>query len=389
MIARGQTPLRDFRRGQRQGIEISRGEGVCWRSGGSPAEATTLQLHVTSELTQNLYYTQSAANGVTIDWGDGSTAETVSDLSATATHTYAAAGDYTVTMTAGSGVTWAPGASIGGTQYTLVGVVPNKSQTYPALTAFVFGEGCELTNVSAFYGCTGLTEIAIPDGTVTIPQNAFKGCTNLDKITLPASLETVGEYGLPFGVSYYISDFAAFCGIDWTVSVEFALDDACRLYLNGNEVVGNITIPGSVSRIGTGALHGLSRITGITMPGTVTEIGDFSFCSLSGLSDITIPSTVQSVGQSLFYSALALEHLEIGAAEIGYELFSGTINSNLVIWLRNTVETIASDLIYAGTPHTIYCEDSEKQAGWSNAFAQGNSASVQHTVVYNQMTRPW
>lgn len=39
MIARGQTPLRDFRRGQRQGIEISRGEGVCWRSGEGPLQA--------------------------------------------------------------------------------------------------------------------------------------------------------------------------------------------------------------------------------------------------------------------------------------------------------------------------------------------------------------
>ena len=72
MIARGQTPLRDFRRGQRQGIEISRGEGVCWR--GEPgAEQMTVQILLTAGTTVSGWATQESETCIRIDWGDGTT----------------------------------------------------------------------------------------------------------------------------------------------------------------------------------------------------------------------------------------------------------------------------------------------------------------------------
>ena len=174
MIARGTTPLRDFRRGQRQGIEISRGEGVCWRSGGSPAEATTLQLHLTSELTQNLYFTQSAASGVTIDRGDGSTAETVSDLSATATHTYAAAGDHTVSMTAGDGVTWWPGTSGFLFGYNILGAdMFVAGDVSPQLVGVHLDGHVSEIRPPSFYRCTALENITIPESIQEISSLAF------------------------------------------------------------------------------------------------------------------------------------------------------------------------------------------------------------------------
>ena len=46
---------------------------------------------------------------------------------------------------------------------------------------------------SAFYGCTGLTEITIPDAVTTIEASAFRGCTALETINIGIGLTTVGN----------------------------------------------------------------------------------------------------------------------------------------------------------------------------------------------------
>ena len=46
---------------------------------------------------------------------------------------------------------------------------------------------------NAFSGCTGLTEIAIPDSVTSIGDHAFDGCTGLKTITIPESVTSIGN----------------------------------------------------------------------------------------------------------------------------------------------------------------------------------------------------
>lgn len=45
----------------------------------------------------------------------------------------------------------------------------------------------------AFYGCSGLTSITIPNSVTSIGGDAFKGCSGLTSITIPNSVTTIGR----------------------------------------------------------------------------------------------------------------------------------------------------------------------------------------------------
>mgnify|MGYP002626855948 CR=1 FL=1 len=215
-IKRGTREVAGLYRGTRAVERVYRGTQEVYSAEEPVRVPTVLTLHLTSTLAQTLRFTQSAANGVTIDWGDGSEPETVAgtintETGATvylaeASHTYAAAGDYTVTMTAGSGVTWGPGVA----GQVLIGVgflgqKSNKSDTYPQLTSFVIGSGCTALYPAAFCGCTALTSMEIPQSVTEIGWNAFRGCTGLAEVSIPASVASFGTGAAAsgFGAVFY------------------------------------------------------------------------------------------------------------------------------------------------------------------------------------------
>ncbi len=63
-----------------------------------------------------------------------------------------------------------------------------------ALKTITF-EGLNITQIgaNAFYGCTNLKEINIPQGTASIGMNAFNGCTQLGTVRIPNSVSAIGE----------------------------------------------------------------------------------------------------------------------------------------------------------------------------------------------------
>ena len=99
-------------------------------------------------------------------------------------------------LTKGTGVMidyyayWAEGG-IDGSTIMLYCTSPWYELRKNALT-ITLDEGIQNIGDSAFYSCTGLTEITIPDSVTSIGACAFYSCTGLSEITIPDDVTSIG-----------------------------------------------------------------------------------------------------------------------------------------------------------------------------------------------------
>ncbi len=148
---------------------------------------------------------------------------------------------------------------------------------------------------SAFYDCSKLTSVTIPDSVTSIGNHAFYHCTSLTSVTIPDSVTSIGEM--------------AFCGCS---------------------KVKQIAIPDSVTEIGRGAFWGCP-ITELTIGKSVKSIGAEAFRACTALKSITIPVSVTSIGASAFYACSALKDVYyLGSKEQKNNLSIEKDNSPLI-----------------------------------------------------------
>lgn len=137
-----------------------------------------------------LYFYQSVANGVIIDWGDGSSTETINTKgNVNKRHTYSKIGKYVITLDAVNGCTFELGA--GSFSNSIFGSASSSSSTDRAYTNMLkkVEIGNNVTRITdyAFRGCYSLSSIIIPDG-VYIRIHAFMDCYSLSTVKLPKSM---------------------------------------------------------------------------------------------------------------------------------------------------------------------------------------------------------
>ena len=128
----------------------------------------------------------------------------------------------------------------------------------------------------AFYGCSSLTSVKIPEGVTSIGDDAFSGCRSLESITIPEGVTSIGNNAF----------------------------DGCRS-------LESITIPEGVTSIGNGAFVGCSSLESITIPEGVTSMGDYAFLNCRSLESVTILEGVTSIGWHAFDGCSSLESVTI------------------------------------------------------------------------------
>ena len=156
-----------------------------------------------------------------------------------------------------------------------------------------------------------LTDLTIPDSVTKIKDYAFCECSNLTSVTIPDSVTSIGRSAFSNCsslTSVYISDITAWCNISFEgVSNPF---NAYNLYLN-NELLTDLIIPDSVTKIGGYAFQSCSSLTSVSIPNSVTSIGEDAFQSCRSLTSVSIPNSVTSIGGGAFLCCSSLTSITI------------------------------------------------------------------------------
>lgn len=153
----------------------------------------------------------------------------------------------------------------------------------------------------AFHCRLAMTSIVLPNTVTTIGEQAFNGCSNLTgTITIPSSVTIIGTTG--DGTGAFNSVGTAGDGV--TVVLSEGLVTIGKTCFKGANLVGKITIPSTVTKIYDQAFYNCSNLTSLVFtdandPNAAMTINKEAFYGCRKLAGtITIPSSVTTIGTS-------------------------------------------------------------------------------------------
>ena len=221
-----------------------------------------------------------------------------------------------------------------------------------------------------FYG-SDFTKVTIGKGVKNIGDYAFYDCDKLTSITIPESMTNIGSY--------------AFYGCDklTSITIPYNVTSIGEWAFGYCYSLASITIPRRVTSIEDGTFFYCSNLTSITIPKSVTSIRERAFSNCSSLTSINIPEGVTSIGESAFHSCSSLTSINIpeGVTSIGGGAFYGC-SSLTSITIPNTVTNIQYNSFFGCSKlTTITIPESVTSIG-SGAFRDCNSLTS-ITIPYN------
>lgn len=187
-----------------------------------------------------------------VDWGDGTTSDQEQS-----THTYSSVGSYTIKINDIS-------------QINDFCIGQSESAIDTKLTAVRVGSSVTTITYQAFYNCTALKTISIPNGVYIGASSAFNNCYNLQSIVLPN---------------------------DGSEDMQQFADCHCLMY---------IAIPSKINYMGYETFKNCYSLKNITFPDYFIGIGQNSFSNCHSMTRISLSDFVSGIDDECFDSCYSV-----------------------------------------------------------------------------------
>ena len=245
---------------------------------------------------------------------------------------------------------------VSGGNYTGTIVIP-ASVTYASVpyappvtyTVTSIGDG-------AFYNCTGLTSVTVPNSVTSIGDRAFGYCSGLTSMTIPNSVTSIGDRAfyncsgmtsvtIPNSVTSIGDDAFFYCtGLTSVTAPAILFNDAFDIFrlgdsempsqikqltINGGELTeeGFDRIHASYRKLETidlsaventeisdEAFKGCYNLKTLRLPAGLTQIGYMATAECVNLESIVIPASVEEIGDRAFEDCRSLQSITFGGA---------------------------------------------------------------------------
>ena len=192
----------------------------------------------------------------------------------------------------------------------VIGVTEGSFLSNTLITSVNISNGIKYLDIAGisesgavFYDCTNLKSVTLPQSLTSIDaMNPFIQCENLKEVKVSKDN------------SNYYSDG------------NYLYEKKTNKIISAFNVGSSVTIPDSVSSIGSYVFFRCTSLTSVTIPDSVTSIGDEAFWNCTSLTSVTIGDGVTSIGDRAFRDCTSLTSVTIGnsVTSIGSYAFDDT-----------------------------------------------------------------
>ena len=182
-----------------------------------------------------------------------------------------------------------------------------------SLSSVVIPNSVKRIEDTSFGYCTSLASFKFGDNVSKIGARTFLGCQSLTTITIPNSITIIEDQAFEDCTnlaSVHITDLESWCKISFGDIYANPLYYAHHLLLNEIEIK-DLVIPNSITNIGRCSFSGCSNLISVTIHNNISSIGDCAFLGCTGLTSVTIPNGVTSIDNSVFSGCTNLTSVTI------------------------------------------------------------------------------
>ena len=211
-----------------------------------------------------------------------------------------------------------------GEEVTSLSIPSTALETWASMEGVPFG----LRN------CSNLEEVALPEGTTSLPDYLFSYCSSLQTVHLPSTLASIGEYSFQF----------------------------CSKLVE-------IALPDSLVEIKQRGFYSCQKLETVQFGNALKTIGAYAFAYAYMLKSVALPSPLETIGASAFYRA-ALETVSFPSAlaSIGQNAFNQTYLSNVYIPVSVTSIGKGAFTEIHQNSFSVSCGAASKPDGWDSGW---------------------